>query len=267
MPGRVGRHQRGALRQREDEDEVEEELERRDPVALAPDGGQARRRDGDSTPAILARESRCRRPWPSMLARLRPGFREAGAVAYPFVESPNKTRASGRAIDVVVMHTMEIAERRRRGGDLRAVVPEPGVARSRRTTASTPNTVVQCVREKDIAWHARGGNTNSIGVELAGFARQTTRDWEDDYSRAVLARAASARRRRLPPQAHPRALAPRRRPGRRARRGSRAHAEVSRAYRRSDHWDPGPGFPIEAFLDRVRAAQQGAPLDDRSVER
>ena len=68
-------------------------------------------------------------------------------------------------------------------------------------------TVIQCVREKDIAWHARGGNTNSIGVELAGYARQTTRDWEDAYSSAVLARAASVvadvcRRRQ-----HPRALA------------------------------------------------------------
>ena len=30
---------------------------------------------------------------------------------YPFVESPNVSHASGRAIDVVVIHTMEISER------------------------------------------------------------------------------------------------------------------------------------------------------------
>ena len=41
-PGRVVRHQRGALGDREDEDEVEEELQRRHPLALAADGAQAR---------------------------------------------------------------------------------------------------------------------------------------------------------------------------------------------------------------------------------
>ena len=41
-PGRVVRHQRGALRDREDEDEVEEELERRDPLGLAEHRGDPR---------------------------------------------------------------------------------------------------------------------------------------------------------------------------------------------------------------------------------
>ena len=55
---------------------------------------------------------------------------------------------------------------------VRAVVREPclggvGALLRRRRRAS-----IQCVREEDIAWHARGGNTNSIGIELAGFAAQ-----------------------------------------------------------------------------------------------
>jgi hypothetical protein len=40
------------------------------------------------------------------------------------------------------------------------------------------------------------------------------------------------------------------------RRGITGHSEVSAAYGKSDHWDPGPGFPVERFLDRVRHAQQ-----------
>ena len=40
------------------------------------------------------------------------------------------------------------------------------------------------------------------------------------------------------------------------RRGLTGHAQVSEAYRKSDHWDPGPGFPVESFLDRVRRAGQ-----------
>jgi N-acetyl-anhydromuramyl-L-alanine amidase AmpD len=117
------------------------------------------------------------------------------------------------------------------------------------------DTVVQCVREKDIAWHARGGHADSVGVELAGFARQTAKHWADRYSTAVLARAATlvadvCRRRRIPVRW---LLADDLRAD---RRGITGHVEVSRAYGLSDHWDPGPGFPIEGFLDRVRVAQR-----------
>jgi N-acetyl-anhydromuramyl-L-alanine amidase AmpD len=87
-------------------------------------------------------------------------------VAYPFVESPNVTPTKGRAIDVVVMHSMEIAERR----DAAEIC-----ARWFRSSASKVSAhycvdadgVIQCVRETDIAWHARRGNTSSIGVPCA----------------------------------------------------------------------------------------------------
>jgi N-acetyl-anhydromuramyl-L-alanine amidase AmpD len=152
------------------------------------------------------------------------------------------------------MHTMEIAER----SDAAEIC-----ARWFRTKVSQvsahycvdADSVIQCVEEKDIAWHARGGNTNSIGVELAGFASQTARDWQDPYSRRVLARAASlvadvCRRRRIPVRW---LVADDLRAG---RRGLTGHSEVSQAFKRSDHWDPGDGFPVEAFLDSVRKLEQ-----------
>lgn len=175
-------------------------------------------------------------------------------MARPFVESPNVTRRMGRKIDVVVIHTMEIAERE----DAAAICARWFATEASQVSAHycvDARTVIQCVREKDIAWHARGGNTASIGVELAGFARQGPRDWRDDYSQAVLERASElvaeiCRRRRIPVRwlAAPDLLA--------GRRGITGHAEVSTAYGLSDHWDPGPGFPVEDFLDAVRAAQQ-----------
>jgi N-acetyl-anhydromuramyl-L-alanine amidase AmpD len=175
-------------------------------------------------------------------------------VAYPFVESPNVTRASRRAIDVVVMHTMEIAERPD-AAEICARWFETEVSRVSAHYCVDANSVIQCVRENDIAWHARGGNTNSIGVELAGFASQTTRDWMDPYSAAVLARAAAlvadvCRRRRIPVRwlVASDLVA--------GRRGLTGHSEVSRAFRKSDHWDPGDGFPVETFVDSVRVLQQ-----------
>jgi hypothetical protein len=40
------------------------------------------------------------------------------------------------------------------------------------------------------------------------------------------------------------------------RHGITGHVEVSKAYGKSDHWDPGPGFPVERFLGLVRAARR-----------
>src|SRR4029078_9385223 len=92
-------------------------------------------------------------------------------------------------------------------------------------------------------------------VELGAFARQTTHDWEDAYSTGVLGHASVlvadvCRRRRIPTRwLTPEDLLA-------GRRGITGHAEVSKAYRKSDHWDPGPGFPVESFLDRVRQGGQ-----------
>ena len=173
-------------------------------------------------------------------------------MAYPFVESPNVTPTTARRIDVVVMHTMEIAERKDAAEICARWFASP-VSRVSAHYCVDADSIVQCVREKDIAWHARGGNTSSIGVELAGFARQTRKDWADAYSNAVLGRAATlvadvCRRRAIPVRW---LVADDLTAG---RHGITGHAEVSRAYRKSDHWDPGPAFPVERFLGLVRAA-------------
>ncbi len=183
-------------------------------------------------------------------------------MGYPFVESPNTTRATGRAIDVVVMHTMEVAERPGAADICARWFASPASQVSAHYCVDAES-VIRCVREKDIAWHARGGNTASIGVELAGFASQTTRDWRDAYSTAVLERAAGlvadiCRRRRIPLRW---LVADDLRVG---RRGLTGHSEVSKAYRKSDHWDPGDGFPIQVFVDEVRAAQQAQRLAGRA---
>ena len=62
LPGRVGRHQRRALGEREHEDEIEEQLERQDALLLAQHGGEATGAGGcfGGHGAILATASRVR---------------------------------------------------------------------------------------------------------------------------------------------------------------------------------------------------------------
>jgi N-acetyl-anhydromuramyl-L-alanine amidase AmpD len=175
-------------------------------------------------------------------------------VDYPFVDSPNRTPSEGRAIDVVVIHTMEIAERPDSAEAVARWFSRPEVEVSAHYCVDA-DSIVQCVREQDIAWHARGGNERSIGIELAGRAGQRRAGWSDAYSYAVLERAAElagdvCARYGIPVRW---LRAPALRSG---ARGITGHVEVSRAFRKSDHWDPGPAFPVDHFLGMVRLAQR-----------
>ena len=171
---------------------------------------------------------------------------------YPLIESPHSTPADGRAIGVVVIHTMEIAELAGAAGVCARWFENPASEVSAHYCVDA-GTTIQCVREEDIAWHARGGNANSIGIELAGYASQRTLGWNDAYSRAVVERAA-----RLTAEVCARHGIPLRRLHAAdlvaGRRGITGHADVSAAFRKSDHWDPGPDFPWTRFLRLTRGS-------------
>ena len=171
---------------------------------------------------------------------------------YAFVESPNVTSAAGRAVGVVVIHTMEVAESAGAAEICAQWFADPASEVSAHYCVDA-DTTIQCVREEDIAWHARGGNTNSIGIELAGFAGQRALGWNDPFSLAVIDRAA-----RLAAEICERHGIPIRRLRAAdlsaAKRGITGHADVSAAFRKSDHWDPGPDFPWGRFLRLTRGS-------------
>lgn len=110
------------------------------------------------------------------------------------------------------------------------------------------DSIIRCVPEDRIAWHAPGVNTRAIGIELAGYARQTRDEWFDDFSLRMLLLAAAltadiCRRRAIPilfldPVSVKNGLA-----------GITTHANVTKAYpEKGSHTDPGPSFPIADFL-------------------
>lgn len=110
--------------------------------------------------------------------------------------------------------------------------------------------IVQCVRLEDVAWHAPGANANGVGIEHAGRAAQSADEWADGYSMAMLERsillcAAICRKYGLPAQyVGVDAL-------RLGGQGITTHHDVSLAFRKSTHTDPGPHFPLPWYVSRV----------------
>lgn len=112
------------------------------------------------------------------------------------------------------------------------------------------DSIVQCVRDGDTAAHAPGVNGRHLGLELAGFARQSEAEWNDPYSVKMLQRASGLLALKAEQYDFPLVYIDRHDLARGNFRGVTTHNEVSQSgIGSSHHWDPGPNFPMRRFLD------------------
>lgn len=170
-----------------------------------------------------------------------------------FVQAAHFHEGRLRPLRLIVWHDMEWAER---------TDTAERCAQEFRTTRTPKsahiccdnNSTVECVKPDDTAWAAPGGNSDGYQVELAGFARQTKKEWEDPYSLATIRQACTS----LVPVVRA-AKIPSRfltldqvRDG--VTKGHTTHAMISRAFRLSSHTDPGMYFPQDYVLAQMVAA-------------
>ena len=172
------------------------------------------------------------------------------------IASPNKYAGRASPVEVIVIHTMEAPEVSTTAENIARYFAKSSTKASAHDCIDNDSVVV-CVQDEDTAWAAPGANANGIQLELAGYARQTAADWDDAYSRAVLELAAQRAAVRVRKYGIPivhLSVAQLRAGG----RGFVSHDDVSKAFGKSTHWDPGPAFPWASFLARVAALVGGA---------
>ncbi len=171
-----------------------------------------------------------------------------------FLQATKYTKASRKPGDItnIVLHTAEIGESLQGAEALARVCAAPDARDASWHFAVDADSISQSVLVKDVAWHAPGLNRGGIGIEMAGRARQSAEDWADDFSTKMLANCARLVASlcvewRIPPVL---VLAPADLVA--GKQGITTHAVVSKAFKKSDHWDPGPNFPFDSFLGMVR---------------
>lgn len=113
-----------------------------------------------------------------------------------------------------------------------------------------PGEVVQVVYDSVIAWHAPP-NTHSLGIEMCEFPANNMDRWARDNQQRMLDRTAKLTA-QLCLAYHVRALYVPAAGLRLGIDGVTTHAQVSRAWHETTHWDPG-AWPRRAFMRKVRA--------------
>jgi N-acetyl-anhydromuramyl-L-alanine amidase AmpD len=160
----------------------------------------------------------------------------------------------------IVLHCTDGCEGLRADEDCAAMfarAPEPGREKSAHLIIDA-NSCTRCVSDEFTAYHARhNGNMYGIGIELCGRADQTRAQWFDALSLPMLNIAARVCAELCQQHGIP-AVVVNDRGLLAGERGITTHHFVSAAWKQSDHYDPGPGFPLGSFVAAVAAALKPA---------
>lgn len=171
-----------------------------------------------------------------------------------FIPSRWFTKTSGRAIDLLVLHTTEGDPDNPGGADDAAENTALYCARRNDKVSAhwfvDDDTMVRGVLDKDVAYAAPGANHDGIQIEMCGYAKWTTAQWKSEHL-GTLCQVS-----RLLGHYHNKLAIPLEfisEAGlKRGEKGVTTHYEVTKVFRRSTHTDPGPGFPIGDVLDLAR---------------
>lgn len=168
-----------------------------------------------------------------------------------FVQARNYNKTNGRQIDLIVLHDMEYPENLDAAEKVAAYFAGRNAPEASAHYCIDTDSIVQCVREQDVAWAAPGANHNGVHLEHAGYAKQRPEEWNDAYSQQELSLSAALAAQLTVKYQLPVEFVTV--DGLKAgKRGITTHNAVSQAFKRSTHTDPGPNFPMTQYLSMIK---------------
>jgi hypothetical protein len=189
----------------------------------------------------------------------------ASEAAYPTILAAPGHYRRGRIarVDTIGVHCTATAESAA-GTGAEAVARHFANPASRDASATVTvdnNSTVRSVHDYDTPYAAKGANARGVHLELVGLAQQSRAQWLDPVSKATLRRGAAVCAdwiRRSNGLIAPRWLSVAEIHAGKGG-GLATHADIERALPSSGHWDPGPHFPRDVFLQLVKSALAVAP--------
>lgn len=193
-----------------------------------------------------------------------------------FVQARSFNRLANKKNTLIVIHDMEYPETMQAAESVAAWFAGASAPQASAHYCIDADSVVQCVRDEDVAWHTPGKigdylNNFSLGLEHAGYAKQTATDWADEFSTAMLLRSAQL----VATLCHTYSIPPVRLSAADLKAGKltgiTGHADCTTATGSGTHWDPGPNFPWDWYIEQVQhffgaAAPVAPPTPEAQAE-
>ena len=166
-----------------------------------------------------------------------------------YISARHQRKGRRKPVQLIVIHSMEAPEGRHTAEAIARYFQRGPVIASAHYCVDAIS-FVQCVWDGDTAYHCKNANSNGIGIEHAGYARQTCEQWLDGYGIDMLNISAQiaaylcnkfnipVARAEFKATDDPTVV----------KRGFCGHVDVPN---HGHHWDPGQGFPWDWYLGRV----------------
>lgn len=166
-----------------------------------------------------------------------------------------------RVINKIVCHSMQALNKPDTAeGVGRYFAALPASRKASAHVGADQNSLCRYVDDNDIAYAAPGANHDGVHIELSGYAEYDRARWLQPEMMAMLQISVPQIREWSQkydiPMRFLTAEEMRRNPN---AKGITTHHEISKAFGKSTHWDPGPGFPIGALMT-VTVSHVPAPI-------
>lgn len=173
-----------------------------------------------------------------------------------FVQARNYYPHRRKKLRLIVWHDMEAPEANNTAENVAAWFAGPNAPKASAHVCCDNDSVVECVKPGDTAFHAPNANSDGYGVEIAGYRNQGSLGWRDDFSKATLTNAAKWLA-SLPALTDiPDRWLSDAQVADGLSAGHTTHEQISRVFNNpGGHTDPGPDFPKDFVLDALKRAR------------